>query len=167
MTVNQRREAIIKTLENSDIEISATTLADKFKVTRQIIVGDIALIRVGGVDVVATPKGYIIPRKKEGYYVIACNHTNAELKDELYTIVDMGCAVIDVIVEHSVYGQITGNLHIYSRKDVDNFIKAMEESGSVPLSTISNNTHLHTISCPSKEHYEDLVKALKEIGVTE
>ncbi len=164
MTVNQRREDIVKTLKDSSVSISATTLAEKFSVTRQIIVGDIALLRARGINIEATPRGYIIENKQNSNYIIACNHSAKELKDELYTIVDMGCAVIDVIVEHSVYGQITGRLHIYSRRDVDNFLEKMEESGARPLSVINENTHLHTVSCPSKEHYDDLIKELEKKG---
>lgn len=164
MTVNQRREKIIEVLKNSSVAISATNLAEKFNVTRQIIVGDIALIRVSGVDVVSTPRGYIINNEDSNKYVIACNHDNQGLKDELYTIVDFGCGVIDVIVEHGVYGQITANLHIYSRKDVDDFLKKMEESKALPLSIINDNTHLHTVSCPNKKRYEQLVIELKAKG---
>ncbi|MFI3324998.1 MAG: transcription repressor NadR [Clostridia bacterium] len=164
MTVNERRKAIVKTLENSDMPISATVLAEKFSVTRQIIVGDIALIRVSGINIEATPRGYLIENKQSDNYVIACNHNAKELKDELYTIVDMGCGVIDVIVEHSVYGQITGSLRIYSRKDADNFVKKMDESKAQPLSAINDNTHLHTLSCPSKERFDELVKELNKKG---
>ncbi|MFQ8759178.1 MAG: HTH domain-containing protein [Intestinimonas sp.] len=35
--------------------MSATALARRFSVSRQIIVGDIALLRAGGADIASTP----------------------------------------------------------------------------------------------------------------
>lgn len=42
--------------------VSASVLAARFSVSRQIIVGDIALLRAGGLDIAATPRGYLLPR---------------------------------------------------------------------------------------------------------
>ena len=40
----------------------------------------------------------------------------------MYTVVDNGGALLDVIVEHPVYGQIVGELHVFSRYDVNLFV---------------------------------------------
>ena len=40
---------------------------------------------------------------------------------------DNGCAVLDVTVEHPVYGQILGQLQIFSRYDADQFAKKLGE----------------------------------------
>ena len=40
--------------------VSAAALARRFSVSRQIIVGDIALLRASGADISATPRGYVI-----------------------------------------------------------------------------------------------------------
>ena len=57
MKAEERRAVIAQTL-TADRPISATALAGRFSVSRQIIVGDIALLRAAGLDIVATPRGY-------------------------------------------------------------------------------------------------------------
>lgn len=46
MHSDERRKAIADVLRASDVPISASALAEKFSVSRQIIVGDIALFCV-------------------------------------------------------------------------------------------------------------------------
>ena len=58
MKSDERRNLIIKILEDSKISISANFLAKKFNVTRQIIVADIALLRAAGYSISADNKGY-------------------------------------------------------------------------------------------------------------
>ena len=43
-------------LSRADAPMSATTIAGLFSVSRQIIVGDIALLRAGGVQILATAR---------------------------------------------------------------------------------------------------------------
>ena len=45
MHAEQRRQAIREILQHADQPVSATVLANRFSVSRQIIVGDIALLR--------------------------------------------------------------------------------------------------------------------------
>ena len=119
-----RKEKIIEEIKKSNKPISASTLAKKLGVSRQIIVGDVALIRASGTNIIATPRGYILDSKQQNQtYTIAVNLSQEQMADELYTIVDLGGCAIDVIVDHPVYGQLTGKLHLSSRYDVDKFIK--------------------------------------------
>ena len=62
MTNDKRREEILSILKNADKAISATALAEKFGVTRQIIVADIALLRASGNPIRAEHRGYVIDR---------------------------------------------------------------------------------------------------------
>ena len=55
MNTEERRKNVVKAISSSDSPISAATLAQKFNVSRQIIVGDVALLRAEGTDIVATP----------------------------------------------------------------------------------------------------------------
>lgn len=160
----QRRKTILSQLSQSQSPLSASFFAELMGVTRQVIVGDIALLRASGAKIIATPRGYLLESKPENNYILPCIHDEAGLAEELYTIVDSGCGLIDVIVEHSLYGQITCNLHIFSRKDVDNFIEKMKETKARPLSYITNDIHLHTVQCPSEEHFFQLKRLLQEKG---
>ena len=69
------------------------------------------------------------------------------LKDELYAIVDNGGTVLDVIVEHPVYGQIISRLDITSRYDADDFTAKLQEKNGTLLCNLTDGVHLHTITC--------------------
>ena len=72
---------------------------------------------------VVAPPGYVIPAQNGLLRRIACIHSAEETRDELDAMVDCGCTVVDVIVEHPVYGQLTAPLHLSSRLDVDQFMR--------------------------------------------
>ena len=134
MTASERRQQIARLLSASQAPISATTLSQELGVSRQIIVGDIALLRAAGQEITATARGYVIPAQNGLLRRIACMHSAGETRDELDAMVDCGCTVVDVIVEHPVYGQLTAPLHLSSRLDVDQFMKRMD--GAAPLSQL-------------------------------
>lgn len=157
-----RRKEILIELEKAEKPLSASFFAEMLSVTRQVIVGDIALLRAGGASIIATPRGYLLEKKPNDCYIVACKHDDKGILEELYTIVDCGCGLLDVIVEHPLYGQITCNLHIFSRLDADNFMKKMCVTQSKPLSEITKEIHLHTLQCPSLEHFQRVEAALRE-----
>lgn len=161
-----RRREIMSCLKSAENPVSAASLASRFSVSRQIIVGDIALLRAGGENIAATPRGYVLPW--EGGDVkrtVACVHDRAGMARELEILVDHGCQVLDVIVEHPMYGQLTGQLHLSSRYDVQAFIRCMDADGARPLSQLTGGIHLHTISCASEERMERAVAALAQAGI--
>ena len=159
-----RREAILEALEGGGQPVSASALARKLGVSRQIIVGDVALLRSAGADIAATPRGYVLERGETGLRrQVACRHTAGEMGAELYAMVDNGCAVVDVIVEHPVYGQLTGSLQLKSRYDVDRFIA--RSRGASPLSLLTEGIHLHTLLCPDEAALERVRRALGELGI--
>lgn len=171
MNTALRRKKIAETLTNSEQPVSASKLAEMYSVSRQIIVSDVAILRVSGYEISATPRGYIMesrqPEKSFGYKgLLACKHTtNEQLLEELYTIVDFGGYVIDVIVDHDQYGQLSGKLNISSRYEADLFLEKAEKDTGKPLSTITGGVHLHTIGCPDKEVFELIKNALLSKGI--
>ena len=162
MTAEQRRQEILTLLEQTDTPLSAAALAHRFSVSRQIVVGDVALLRAQGREIVATARGYVIPAPAGLVRQVACRHTAAQTREELDAMVDCGCTVIDVVVEHPVYGQLTAPLHLSSRLDVDQFMKRMD--GAAPLSQLTGGVHLHTLSCPDETAYEHLLQLLRQRG---
>lgn len=166
MTSIERRRQVYDLLKSADKPISATTLASQCAVTRQVIVGDIALLRAEGHNIAATPRGYVIPAETAGLVrCVACSHSLQGTREELNAMVDCGCTVLDVIVEHPVYGQLTAALHLTSRYDVDQFIVKMRDSSAAPLSALTEGIHLHTLSCPSEDAFVHLKAKLHELGV--
>ncbi len=169
MDAAQRRREILEILKKSAQPVSASTIARQFQVSRQVIVGDIALLRAANVAISATPRGYILTDgacdKNQIIRTIACRHSRENLAEELYTIVDNGCGLIDVIVEHAVYGQISGQLHIFSRYDADCFLEKLSKDHASPLCDLTCGVHLHTISCRSEDAYQRVLAALEEKGI--
>ena len=165
MEAASRRQAILDRLRTADRPVSASALAAGLNVSRQIIVGDIALLRAGGAELSATPRGYVLPRATDGITrTIACRHTLAQTGQELDILVDNGCTVLDVIVEHPVYGQLTGQLQISSRYDVEQFLARIRDSDAAPLSMLTGGLHLHTLCCPNEDAYTRACAALKAAG---
>ena len=134
MDAAARRAAILSVLERAEHPVSAAALAREFSVSRQIIVGDVALLRAGGLSIAATPRGYMLPEERSGLIrTLACRHRADQMEDELNAIVDQGCTVIDVIVEHPIYGQLTGPLQLSSRYDVAQFVDRCRQSDAFNL----------------------------------
>ena len=142
MDAAARRAAILSRLEQTDHPVSAAALAREFAVSRQIIVGDVALLRT-----------------------VACVHDREGMARELEIMVDHGCQVVDVVVEHPIYGQLAGQLHLSSRYDVQEFIRSVSKNQANLLSDLTGGIHLHTLRCPSEEAFQRVRAALDEAGL--
>ncbi len=165
MEAVERRRAIAQRLAQADGPVSAAALAKAFSVSRQIIVGDVALLRAGGMEIFATPRGYILPGEPAALTrTVACVHSGGEMARELEIMVDQGCQVVDVVVEHPVYGQLTGQLHLSSRYEVQEFIRSVSENQAKLLSDLTGGIHLHTLRCPSEEAYQRVLEELDRAG---
>lgn len=165
MNAETRRKRIVEHLAQSTAPVSASVLANLFSVSRQVIVGDIALLRAAGTEITATPRGYVMDHDSTGLVkTVACIHAQEGTEEELCIFVDNGCVVENVVVEHPVYGEIIGQLHIASRYDVSQFISRLNESEGTTLSTLTGGIHLHTVRCPDEESYNRTCQLLKEGG---
>ena len=165
MNAEERRTRIGETLQKSDAAVPAGRFAEVFGVSRQIIVGDIALLRAAGAEITATPRGYIMPRPGAGLIRrIPCRHSADGMKEEMQIMVDNGCRIRDVIVEHPVYGQLVGELDISTRHDIDEFISRISGSDAAPLSDLTGGIHLHTLICPDMAAYTRVCDLLRAKG---
>ena len=72
---------------------------------------------------------------------------------------------VEEIVEHPIYGQLTGPLQLSSRYDVAQFIARCAQSDARPLSDLTGGIHLHTLSCPSEAAFSRVQSALRKLGV--
>ena len=165
MTTAERREAILQLLDGAEKPLNASYLAGQFGVSRQIIVGDVALLRACGENIVATPRGYLKNRESDRITrTVACIHTEEQMLEELNCIVDQGCIVEDVIVEHPLYGQLIGKLELSNRYEAGQFAQRCCEESAHPLSLLTDGVHLHTVRCPNEDAYLRVCAALRERG---
>ena len=162
----ERRIAIIERLKGSTAPISAKSLADEHLVTRQIIVADIALLRAGGHRITAVSRGYVLETDDHGLTRhIAVKHDTDGIADEFYAVVDNGGKVLDIIVEHTLYGRISADLNITSRYEADQFVLRAKETGANPLSLLTEGIHIHTIAVKDEESVERITQKLSELGI--
>lgn len=164
MNSTERREKILKLLQGTDQPVSASALAKELEVSRQIVVGDVALLRSSGKDILATPRGYLLDTGLQGIVksIVVC-HGAEETESELNAIVDNGCTVLNVIVEHPVYGEITGPLHLQNRYEVQQFLEKSRDTA--PLSSLTGGIHMHTVLAPDEAAFIRVTDALRKIGV--
>ncbi|MEG2195576.1 MAG: transcription repressor NadR [Terrisporobacter sp.] len=160
-----RRESIVKLLRENNEAIKGLDLANRFGVTRQIIVKDIAILRAKGNNIIATPDGYIynidINRVKS---IIAVNHSVEKMIEELQIVVKYGGIIENVIVEHPLYGEIIGNMMIKNLNDLNKFEKSFKSAEAKPLSELTNGIHLHIISANTEEDIYEIKRELEEKG---
>ncbi len=166
MEGNLRRENLIKILKNRQEPISGGELAKLLGVSRQVIVQDIALLRASDYNLLSTTKGYLLYQSEDLKLkrVFRVKHTTEQIEDELCTIVDHGGKILDVMVNHEIYGEIATPLIIRNRSDVYDFVRKVREKQIVPLKELTAGIHQHTIEADSAETLDRIDKALKEKG---
>lgn len=163
MTGKERRESIIKIISGKS-PVSGGSLSKTLNVSRQIIVSDIALLRAEGYDIISTNRGYLLNSPAGSTLIIKVNHTDEQTEDELNTIVDLGGTVINVFVNHKVYGTISADLNIRSRRNVNEFINNIKSGKSTPLKNITSNYHYHTISAENENILKIITDELRKKG---
>ena len=162
MTGTERRTKIVELIQNSEKPLSGTALAKQCDVSRQVIVQDIALIRASGYDIISTNRGYIIQEPLVRERVFKVNHTDEQLEEELYSIIDLGGTVANVMVNHRVYGHMEAELRINSRRKVEAFMEDIRSGKSSPLKNITSNYHYHKVAADSEETLDLIEDALRQ-----
>lgn len=164
MEAETRRHRIHQRLESSRAPLSAGRLGQELGVSRQVIVGDIALLRAAGTPVLATNRGYLLARPStRPRRSLHVRHNREQVPEELLAIVDAGAAVLDASVEHRLYGQITVDLQIRSRADVEAFVARMPTSTT--LAELTNGWHSHTIEADDEAVLDAVEARLRELGL--
>jgi hypothetical protein len=157
----ERRKEILNLIRNSSGPLSGSSLARTMSVSRQVIVKDIASLKDEGNDIISTNRGYIINRPPRVKRVLKMVHTDEEVGDELYTILEMGGRIEDVFVWHKIYGRITAEIEIYTKEDADAYIDSLENGRSSPLKNVTSEYHYHTVTA-EREQVLDAIEAEME-----
>ncbi len=166
---NARRQGIVDFLDQKRTPVSGTELAGKFGVSRQVIVQDIALLRAENRNILSTNKGYMLFHPQEKLRgctcVILVKHTAPQTLEEMRSIVDFGGSMLDVFVDHDLYGQIRVDLVINDIRDAEEFCRKMSQSNSKPLKVLTDDWHYHTIKAPSEKALSLIRQELREKGI--
>jgi transcriptional regulator of NAD metabolism len=164
----ERRQLILQWLIDAKSPISGSELSKKTNVSRQVIVQDISLLKARNEPIIATSQGYIYlkPLSQQPKYerVIACNHPPEKVHEELTLLVDHGVTIKDVKVEHPVYGDLTAQIMVSTRYEIEQYLKKIQETNAAYLSQLTGGTHLHTIEADSTEKLNAACHALEQAG---
>lgn len=164
MKANDRRKGIITCLLSENGAVSGGTLAERFNVSRQIIVQDIAFLKSAGYEILSTHNGYVVQKSPHVERIFKLQHTKERTEDELNTIINYGGTVVDVFVWHKVYGKVSAKLNIYAKYQVDNYIENVRIGKSTELMDITGGYHYHTVRADSEKTLDLIEEKLKEKG---
>jgi len=169
MDAAERRSRIAEIIGTSKTPVTGTELSNILHVTRQVVVQDIALLRAGGLPVIATPAGYMmleVARKARPMKVFVCRHETLEqAEEELMIMVKNGGKVRDVIIEHPVYGEISGSLMLTTPADVKSLIVRLSRKDAMMLSSTTGGVHMHTVEASSEEALAQIEEKLRSAGI--
>ena len=169
ITGEQRRAQILQMLKEQPLPLPGSALAKAFGVSRQVIVQDIALMRAENYSILSTNKGYLYRTAETGIVlpkrVFYVKHTTSQVLDEFLAITELGGKVLDVAVEHELYGQIRVDLLIESPQDARDFSEKLLNCRDNPLKVLTDDCHYHTITAPSEKLLDLIQKELEIQGI--
>lgn len=164
MKAERRRQEILSLLGNTESPVAANVLKERFAVSRQVIVQDIAILRANGYNITATNRGYVLDGKKQATRVFKCRHTFDELVEEGYLIIGLGGRIDDVFVNHRIYGRICSRLDMHNKMHVEELYRSLVSGASKPLMSVTDGYHYHTVSAESEEILDAIEAKLRERG---
>ena len=149
----RRRRQILGWLRAHGGPAPGGEIAKHFRVSRQCLVQDIAILRASGEEILATPTGYRLPAEANRAHraILACKHSPERTEEELQILLDHGVRILDVIVEHPIYGELRGSLMLESRADLQDFLAHVRASHAALLSSLTGGVHLHTVEASRPE----------------
>lgn len=162
MKAKERQTAIANKLLSAKEAVSGKSLSEEFGVSRQIIVQDIANLKVKGFDIVSTHNGYLILQSPLHERILKLKHSKDETEEELKTIVECGGTVVNVFVWHKVYGKLEADLNISTMFHIEKFLDGVRSGKSTELMNITGGYHYHTIRAESKEALDRIETILSE-----
>ena len=164
MKGEERRTKLLDILSSSNSPVSGGTLSKELDVRRQIIVQDISLLRANGATIFSTNKGYLLQEEKKYSRVFKVYHSDAQVEEELSTIVDAGGQIRDVFVYHKVYGILKADMGIKSRRDIRSYMEEISSGKSSLLKNVTSGYHYHTIDAESEEILDAIQAELQQKG---
>lgn len=168
MSSDMRRKELLELLRQATSPVSGSELAKKLGISRQVVVQDIALLRADNREILSTNKGYLIHQPenlKQRFRKVFCvNHTDQDMQREFFAVVDFGGKLLDVSIDHGLYGQIKADLMIENRLDAMEFLEQMEKNSDLPLKALTGGCHYHTVEADTEKHINLIEDELKKLG---
>ena len=171
MTGEVRRMKIRQMLLDARQPLSGTALAGALHVSRQVIVQDIALMRAEHLPILSTNKGYLLGpdavRSSQPKRVFFVRHATDHVLEEFMTVIDLGGRILDVAVEHELYGSIRADLVIENAQDAADFVARLVGCRDNLLKALTDECHFHTVAAPSEKLLDLIESELRSRGFLE
>ena len=161
MTGAERRKALLAMMRETEKPLSGTALGKRTGVSRQVVVQDMALLRTEGYPIISTARGYLMEASKGCTRLFKVCHTNEQVEDGLTTSVDLGGTVVNVMVNHRIYGKLDAQLNIKNRRDVAKFLDDINTGKSTPLLNVTSGYHFHLVSAETEDVLDEIEEALR------
>ena len=160
----ERRREIVRLLGNTETPVPANVLKEKFGVSRQVIVQDIAILRANGHGVISTSRGYVLNLKTRSSRVFKCRHSLDELIEEGEIIISAGGIIEDISVSHRLYGKISADISLCNRLQVEELYRSLVSGASKPLMSVTDGYHYHAVTADSEKTLDEIENKLRERG---
>src|ERR1700693_5975209 len=85
----ERRRRLMEWMRLQKGPVPGNALARHFRVSRQCLVQDVAILRAAGEEILSAPQGYRLPDAQKAAHraILACRHTPERAKEELQILV--------------------------------------------------------------------------------
>lgn len=171
MINRERREKILEILQNSTEPITGLKLSRLLNVTRQIIVGDIAILRSGGHPIISSARGYLLPaimgQKGSGHCIVCKGKKldSKELLDEMYAVVDNGGTISGMNLKSPIYGDLRIKMDIHSRRDAQQYLQRVRQAGFPFITVATGGLHSLYVQTHNEEELRAIKKCLDGLGL--
>jgi transcriptional regulator of NAD metabolism len=145
-----RRQRVLELLREARRSITGSELSASLGVSRQAIVNDMAILRAAGEPIGGSPQGYRWRGEQMSgvFATLACRHDREGCQKELETLVAHGVAVLDVVVDHQLYGEVRADMNVWTHRDVQRYMEVLHTSPVEPLSALTGGVHAHHVRAP-------------------
>ncbi len=169
MDASSRRKKTAEIIRTSDAPVTGGELSSRLGVSRQVVVQDIALLRAAGLPVIATPSGYTMiasSAKTRPMKIFTCCHETLEQAEtELRIMVENGGKVRNVIIEHPVYGKLSGSLMVSTAADIEHLMERLKKKDALMLAAVTGGIHMHTVEAADDEALSRIEEQLRDAGI--
>ena len=83
------------------------------------------------------------------------------------TVIELGGRILDVAVEHELYGSIRTELLIDNARDAEEFAERLKRCRDNPLKVLTDDCHFHTVCAPSEKLLDLIELELRARGFLE
>jgi transcriptional regulator of NAD metabolism len=91
-------------------------------------------------------------------------HEGNQIDKEMDAIIGNGGTVLNVFIHHPVYGDLVAEMVIDNQSSKEEYINKCESDGFIPLMTLTDNVHYHTVEASDEKVLDRIENELDTLG---